>query len=91
MNVQNNDLTPATSEHHVYDIMSLRTFLTADVILICIKDADVISCFNLHNPSSRTKALGLTLTTTVYQESSRGKVRQARKADNFAAFCERIV
>jgi hypothetical protein len=50
--------------------------------------------FNLHNPSSRTVALGstqphpLTEVPGIFQG---GKGRPARKADNVTAICEPIV
>jgi hypothetical protein len=49
--------------------------------------------FNLPNPSSRTKALGLTrpLTEMSIRNLPGGKGRPARKADNLTAICEPIV
>jgi hypothetical protein len=48
---------------------------------------------NLRNPSSRTRALGLTqpLREMNTKNLSVGKARPARKADNFTVICELIV
>jgi hypothetical protein len=50
---------------------------------------EVIACFNLPNPSSRTIALRLTqlLTEMGTRNLSAGKGRPMRKADNLTAMC----
>jgi hypothetical protein len=55
---------------------------------------EVIEFFlNLHNPSSRTLALGMTASNrNQYQEMFlESRARQALKADNLTAICVRIV
>jgi hypothetical protein len=53
---------------------------------------EVIGVFNWPNPSSRTGPGVDSVSNRIeYQESSWGKVRPAREADNHTAICEPIV
>jgi hypothetical protein len=54
---------------------------------------EAIFFFSLPKPSSRTMAVGSTqpLTEMNTRNLAGGKVRPARKADNFTAICELIV
>jgi hypothetical protein len=54
---------------------------------------EVIGCFNLPNPSSRTMAVGSTqpLTEMSTRNLPAGKERPEREADNLTAICEPIL
>jgi hypothetical protein len=70
----------------------LRNYATSRKVDGSISD-EVIGFFNLHNPSSRTMALGST--QPLREMSTRnlpgGKERRGRKADNFTAVCQPII
>jgi hypothetical protein len=51
-----------------------------------IPEEFIIFFANLHNPSSRTMALGLTASAP--ENLSEGKARSARKVDNLIVICE---